>query len=64
MQRGKHKNAESNQRNHLGEAASGARQRIQDLVNAKTVTAAEVESGKPLTRLLMSPETLGLVPAQ
>jgi len=47
-----------------GEAASRARQRIQDLVNAKTVTVAGREGGKPLARFLQSPPTLGWVPDQ
>jgi hypothetical protein len=41
------------------EAGSRARQRIQDLVNAKTVTVAGREGGKPLARFLISPQTIG-----
>jgi len=37
------------------EAASRARQRIQDLVSAKTVTVGGPEGGEPLARFLMSP---------
>jgi len=47
-----------------GEAASRARQRMENLVKAKTVTGAEREGGKPLARFLMSPPTFGWVPDQ
>jgi hypothetical protein len=43
------------------ETASRARQRIQDLVNAKTVTAVGRARGTPLARFLMSPQTIGWV---
>jgi hypothetical protein len=41
------------------EAGSRARQRIRDLVNAKTVTVGGPEGGEPLARFLMSPQTIG-----
>jgi hypothetical protein len=41
-----------------GEAASRARKRIENMVNAKTVTAAGGWR-EPLARFLMSPQTLG-----
>jgi hypothetical protein len=46
-----------------GEAASRARQRIENLVKAKTVTVAEGWR-EPLARFLMSPLTLGLLSDQ
>jgi hypothetical protein len=43
------------------ETASRARQRIQDLVNAKTVTVVGRARGTPLARFLMSTQTIGWV---
>jgi len=47
-----------------GEAASRARQRIENPAKAKTVTVAEREGGAALARFTLSLPALGWVPDQ